>query len=72
MGLQGVTGGNKGLQWIKRGYRVLQGVKGGYKRVIRGYKRFDWFTGGQKLNKRLSGLHKVTGNNMGLQGVTRA
>ena len=46
MGLQGVTGGNKGLKWIKRGYRVLQGVKGGYKRVIRGYKRFEGFTGG--------------------------
>ena len=46
MGLQGVTGGNKGLEWIKRGYRVLQGVKGSYKRVIRGYKRFEGFTGG--------------------------
>ena len=45
MGLQGVTGGNKGLQWITRGYSVLQGVKGGYKRVIRGYKRFEGFTG---------------------------
>ena len=46
MGLQGVTGGNKGLEWIKRGYRVLQGVKGGYKRVITGYKRLQVATRG--------------------------
>ena len=29
--LQGVTGGNKGLQEVTRGYRKLQEVKGCYK-----------------------------------------
>ena len=29
--LQGVTGGNKGLQRVRRGYRGLQGVTKGYK-----------------------------------------
>ena len=30
-GLQGVTGGYKGLQGVTRGDRGLQGVTGGYK-----------------------------------------
>ena len=29
MGLQGVTGGDKRLQWVTKSYRGLKGVTGG-------------------------------------------
>ena len=46
MGLQGVTGGYKGLQEVIRGYRGLQGVTGGFKglqEVTRGYRGLQRF-----------------------------
>ena len=41
MGIQGVTRGDKGLQWVTGGYKVLQGV-------TRGDRGLQGNTGGYK------------------------
>ena len=57
-GLQGVTGGYKGLQRVTRRYRELQRVTGGYKGL----------KGVTPIYRRLQG---VTGGYRGLKGLTR-
>ena len=48
IGLQGVTGGDRGFQGVTRGYRELQGVTGSYKGLQGGYKELQGVTGGYK------------------------